>query len=100
MGIKNVLNHKFYSHDHQEELTVRKYLVLLSREVWEQEDRFSGKRPFGNSGWQFEVYAGLVRGGFIEGEFDDDGLYLDDVDTEAGDKLIMQCYAAMLEGST
>lgn len=50
------------------ETTVRGYLRALLLEVWREEEGFSGKRPFGNSGWQFDlthpiVVAGLAKGG-------------------------------------
>jgi hypothetical protein len=47
--------------------TVRGYLVALAREVWTETDGFSGKRPFGNSGWEHEVYSALAKTGHIEG---------------------------------
>jgi hypothetical protein len=57
--------------------TVRDYLVALLRELWEAEDGFSGKRPFGNSGWQTgEVYRALRLGGVVDDtlvRLDEDG---------------------------
>lgn len=38
---------------------VRQYLVALARQVWEEGEGFSGKRPFGNSGWEGEVFRSL-----------------------------------------
>lgn len=67
--------------------TVRTYLVALLSEVWRHRECFGGKRPFGNSGWQYELYTALAQRGYITGEFDEDG-YLDDVDSDAGDRLI------------
>ncbi len=43
--------------------TVRDYLKALLLRVWTEEEGFSGKRPFGNSGWKNEVYDALIRGG-------------------------------------
>ena len=40
--------------------TVRDYLKALLSSVWEKEEGFSGKRPFGNSGWQDEVHSALA----------------------------------------
>lgn len=65
--------------------TVRAYLIGLLAGVWEHREGFSGKRPFGNSDWQYEVYEALVRQSFIDGAFDTDG-YLDMVDTDGGDR--------------
>lgn len=47
--------------------TVREYLVALLHQLWTREDGFSGKRPFGNSGWQYEVYDAIEQAG-IEGD--------------------------------
>jgi hypothetical protein len=37
-----------------EPLTVREYMLNLALRVWDEEENFSPKRPFGNSGWQDE----------------------------------------------
>jgi hypothetical protein len=48
--------------------TVKDYLQRLLRGVWIEEEGFDGKRPFGNSGWQQEVYSTLVKAGFIKAD--------------------------------
>jgi hypothetical protein len=58
--------------------TIRGYLVALLRELWAEGEGFSGKRPFGNSGWKWDLYAALVKAGFVVGTFDEDG-YLEDL---------------------
>lgn len=50
--------------------TVGQYLGALSRMVWEYEQSFDGKRPFGNSSWQWEVYEALGKAGIIEVTYD------------------------------
>jgi hypothetical protein len=67
--------------------TVAEYLRRLLAEVWREEEGFDGKRPFGNSSWQWEVYRPLVQAGFIPGSLDADG-YLDDVDDAAAGALV------------
>lgn len=69
--------------------TVRDYLVKLLSMLWHEESEFSGKRPFGNSQWQYEVYEALVRAELIEGEFDEDN-YLVELDDEYADELILR----------
>lgn len=44
-------------------LTVREYLVKLLLEVWQEGEGFSGKRPFGNSGWENELVTPLAENG-------------------------------------
>lgn len=41
--------------------------------LWDQGDDFSGKRPFGNSGWRNLFVTSLVAAGMIHGTIDPDG---------------------------
>lgn len=68
--------------------TVRDYLIALLRQVWTEKECFSGKRPFGNSSWQYEVYVPLMKAGLIEGKLDEDG-YVEEMDTDKADELIL-----------
>jgi len=54
-------------------ITVRDYLHKLLTRVWQLDEDFNGKRPFGNSGWDFDIYAPLIKAGFIAGEVDEHG---------------------------
>lgn len=62
--------------------TVGGYLRRLLIEVWREGEGFSGKRAFGDSGWQFEVYEALAEAGVIEGE---GTLYYEGTDDEFTD---------------
>lgn len=56
--------------------TVRGYLAKLLEQVWTEEEGFSGKRPFGNSSWQYDIYLAMARAGMIEGAgLDSDGYF-------------------------
>ncbi|MBF6277015.1 hypothetical protein [Nocardia nova] len=74
--------------------TIRGYLIALLATLWREEEGFSGKRPFGNSGWRFDLYAALGHAGHIRASFDDDG-YLEDVDAIVGDRLIATAIEAL-----
>lgn len=74
--------------------TIRGYLVALLAAVWDQSEGFSGKRPFGNSGWDWDLYGALVKAGHINGRFDEDG-YIEDVDEQTGDRLIRAAIQAL-----
>lgn len=67
--------------------TVRDYLIELLARLWIEEEGFSAKRPFGNSGWAYEVYTPLIAAGLIDGTLDEDG-YVDEIDVAAADDLI------------
>lgn len=70
--------------------TVRGYFKALLRELIQEEEGFSGKRPFGNSGWQYELYRPLVKAGAVAG--DDEG---EAQDTDAADALIQSAVDAL-----
>ena len=53
--------------------TVREYLAALLEALWQEGESFSGKRPFGNSGWQHDLLAPLIEAKFVRGTTDDDG---------------------------
>lgn len=68
--------------------TIRVYLKELLLTLWWEGESFSGKRPFGNSGWEWDLYGALVNAGKIEGSFDEYGC-LTDFDRAAGYQLIV-----------
>jgi len=68
--------------------TIGEYLAELLVQLWIDGEGFSGKRPFGESGWKQWLYAGLIREGLIAGKLDEHGSIIDGVDTEEGDRLI------------
>jgi hypothetical protein len=70
------------------------YLTALLTEIWREGECFSGKRPFGNSGWEVDLYLPLVKAGYISGTIDEDG-YLDDEDRVAGCALIVSAIEAL-----
>lgn len=61
--------------------TVREYLYKLLDSVWELGEGFDGKRPFGDSNWEFELYTVLGRAGLVPMTFDADG-YIETFDAE------------------
>lgn len=53
-------------------VTIRGALFMLLAKVWEEESDFSGKRPFGNSSWQYDFSEALINANIVgEGEDDD-----------------------------
>jgi len=53
--------------------TVREYLLKLLLTVWDERDEFSGKAPFGNSGWEWDLYTPLAENGYIACTRNSDG---------------------------
>jgi hypothetical protein len=50
--------------------TIRDYLKKLVRMVFDEDEGFDGKRPFGNSGWWSELYDSLEAAG-LDAETED-----------------------------
>jgi hypothetical protein len=77
--------------------TVRHYLIALLAKVWEYAEDFSGKRPFGNSSWRYDLYEPLGKAGLIQVTLDEDG-YIDhfpDSERRRADRLIAAAIRAM-----
>ncbi len=79
--------------------TVREYLAAMLGLLWSEGEDFSSKRPFGNSGWQNEVYVALVEGGVVPGSIDDYGDFDADFDENAADMLILAAIAELGKAS-
>lgn len=72
--------------------TIGEFLGVLLSTLWQENEGFSGKRPLGDSNWQWIVYEALVKNGFVSGTLGEDG-YLEDFPYEEekkADKLILQ----------
>jgi len=56
--------------------TIRDYLKALLHVIWSEGEGFSGKRPFGNSGWEHEIGTTLVLAKVAKGKYtiDQDGV--------------------------
>lgn len=65
----------FIEFDHMDlgPMTIRSYLKELLFTLFAEGESFSGKRPFGNSGWESDLAAPLVKAGCIAGNVDDEG---------------------------
>lgn len=88
-NIQELLNLNFQSRSHSELLTIKDYFKSLLSRLWADGESFSGKRPFGNSGWEYDLYRPLIKAGAVNGkldEFDD----IEEVDKKAADKLIFK----------
>lgn len=77
--------------------TIGEYLRALLLAVWEEGEGFSGKRPFGNGGWEFTLYEALVKAGMVEGKLDQFG-YLVSCDERQADKIIAEAIKGLQIG--
>lgn len=76
--------------------TIGDYLRELLKLVWLEGEGFSGKRPFGNSSWEYEIYIALVSAGAVHGTTDRDGDFeLDDHNIQLANQLIVDAISGM-----
>lgn len=89
--------------------TVKDFLKALLIRLWEEGEGFSGKRPFGNSGWEYPLYLALVKNKLVKGEYstyndgetsydeEDNTSYdeLDSYDEKAANKLIFEAIKSL-----
>jgi len=83
------LDLEIYSEDLNQSITLREYFKKLLITLWEEGEDFSGKRPFGNSGWQYDVYSALISNGIFDGELDEHG-YISELDEPAAQQFIIE----------
>ena len=74
--------------------TIGEYLEKLLLTLWDEEDGFSGKRPFGNSGWKWEVYNALISAKVVKGKLDEDG-DIEEVDFSMADDVVRNIIIAL-----
>lgn len=53
-----------------DQTTIRDYLKELLCALVNEEENFSAKRPFGNSGWLWNLFIPLIQEGYISGELE------------------------------
>ena len=92
MTNQELLNLNVESSGHDDGLTIKGYFKLLLTELWREGESFSGKRPFGDSRWEYDLYKPLIKAGAVNGELDLDG-YIVECDNKAADKLVFELIA-------
>ena len=94
MSPQEILAVPIQTDDAPEAKTIRDYLKAMLKTLWEEAEGFSGKRPFGNGGWQFDVYKAMIQAKAIKGTLDKDG-YVDKCDTDLADNMIQEAIDAL-----
>lgn len=87
MELSKLLDLQMNNSCYSEGFTLRHFFLELLSTLWQEDERFSGKRPFGNSGWRYDVYAVLIRNGLIAGSLDSDN-FVKEVDTVEADLFV------------
>lgn len=70
-------------------LSMREYFERLIIKLWDDPIGFNAYRPYGNSGWKWDVYVTLIKHKVIEGELDEDGC-VKEVNEKAASKFVAE----------
>lgn len=68
MEPRAILELTFYSNDLDEDVTIGEWLAAMLTALWEEGEGFSGKRPLGNSGWEYDALPVLIENGVVDGQ--------------------------------
>jgi hypothetical protein len=83
-----------FTSDAGDNLTCREYLCALLEVLWDEGESFSGKRPFGNSGWDGDILDALADADCIGRK---EYAWGTAPDGEAGNKFVFAMIDAMAE---
>ena len=67
--------------EESETVTLKQYFHMLLLKLWISEEVFDGRRPWGNSGWTYDVFVVLIKNGLIPGKIDNEG-FVEEVDVD------------------
>ena len=92
MDSKQILALEFHSNDLDKDITVKDFMKELLSTLFKEMECFSGKRPFGNSGWEYDMAICFVKNKIISGTIEDlgDGDIDIDFDSNDFDKMIQK----------
>jgi hypothetical protein len=88
---------EFYSNDLDKTVSIKSYLLTLLNTLLCEKEGFCGKRPFGNSGWEYELYACMISHDLVNGQIDEDG-YIDSMDRlnkEIADRILIKLISSL-----
>ncbi len=88
ISLSQIKNIEFQSQQMDTQVTVGDWLKSLLCLVWEEGEGFSGKRPWGDSGWEYDIYETFVENNIISGTIDEYG-GVEDCDDRLADKIIL-----------
>ena len=74
--------------------SIRDYFAHLAALCWAEGECFDGKRPFGNSGWDRDVYVALHAAGLMDFALDEDG-YIDSISPQEERRVGALVFAAI-----
>lgn len=78
-------------------VTIRQWLGELLARVWTEKDEFSGKRAFGNSDWEYDLYNIMIQEGVVAGSVSEYGeVEISSDEREKADNIILQVIVELM----
>jgi hypothetical protein len=92
-NLQEIVNLELINHHDTNATTIKEFLKNLLEVLWSEGESFSGKRPFGNSGWDWELYATLIHHGVVKGKLDSDNCIekLSEPQRKKANQIIFDC---------
>lgn len=87
--LEDILDEGFYCESLGEYHSFRSYFKRLLNTLIMEQEEFSGKRPFGNSGWFYDLMIPLIEAGYVYGSLDDDG-FVRSCNSDSGELLLLR----------
>lgn len=88
--LQEIADLEFTSIEFDSEFSVRQWLRELLCRVWIEKDNFSGKKAFGNSDWEYDLYIALAENNIINGSVNEDNDWeIEQDQIEKADKIIL-----------
>lgn len=75
-------------HDLGASIPLGEYFYQLFTMLWNENESFNAKRPWGNSGWDYDVYVTLIKHGLISGSLDEDD-YIESFNIEEASQYVL-----------
>jgi hypothetical protein len=88
ISLRQIKDIEFHSQELDSQVTIGDFLIELLATLWTEKDQFSGKRPFGNSSWEYDLYVALVENNIVKGKIDEWG-DIEDIDISLANKIIL-----------
>ena len=90
-----------YGHEFGGARTIREFFGNCMIMLWEEQDGFNGKRPYGNSGWATGLIFAVAKDRNLPGRkgeplIDEDG-YFNSIDPKAEEAVEAELHAALVE---
>ena len=90
--VKEILALELDDPCHGDPKTIGEFMQQSLLNLFREGESFSGKRPCGNSGWEFQLHETLVKAGYVSGTYSSTeyDTWLEDYDIDKAEDILNQ----------